>query len=207
MAERGKPGHIGGVEWVSAGREMFKGGRGVDRLPEDDDVDHDAEAVELVFLPDLVVLAELAALPVEDVAGPASCGEPPTDLRIGRRLHNLDELQARARAVNARLLHTERAGQGCVLANPVFERIAHPSVTRTGGELQPCALATLGSRPWPAPCAVTLCAVTGITNRSLRALMTGLLGAPYAMTQASYDLARLRRNGLITRRPTPIPTT
>ena len=26
---------------------------------------------------------------------------------------------------------------------------------------------------------VTLCAVTGITNRSLRALMTGLLGAPY----------------------------
>ena len=48
---------------------------------------------------------------------------------------------------------------------------------------------------------VTLCAVTGITNRSLRALMTGLLGAPYGMTQASYDLARLRRNGLITRRP------
>ena len=48
---------------------------------------------------------------------------------------------------------------------------------------------------------VTLCAVTGITNRSLRALMTGLLGAPYNMAQASYDLARLRRNGLITRRP------
>ena len=48
---------------------------------------------------------------------------------------------------------------------------------------------------------VTLCAVTGITNRSLRALMTGLLGVPYGMTQASYDPARLRRNGLITRRP------
>jgi hypothetical protein len=48
---------------------------------------------------------------------------------------------------------------------------------------------------------VTVCAVTGITNRSLRALMTGLLGAPYSMAQASYDLARLRRNGLITRRP------
>ena len=48
---------------------------------------------------------------------------------------------------------------------------------------------------------VTVCAVTGITNRSLRALMTGLLGTPYGMAQASYDLARLRRNGLITRRP------
>jgi len=48
---------------------------------------------------------------------------------------------------------------------------------------------------------VTLCAVTGITDKSLRALMTGLLGAPYTMTQASYDLARLRCNGLIIRRP------
>jgi hypothetical protein len=48
---------------------------------------------------------------------------------------------------------------------------------------------------------VTVCAVTGITNRSLRALMTGLTGTPYSMTQASYDLARLARNGLITRRP------
>ena len=46
-----------------------------------------------------------------------------------------------------------------------------------------------------------LCAVTGITNKSLRALMTGLLGAPYSMNQASYDLACLTRNGLITRIP------
>jgi len=44
-------------------------------------------------------------------------------------------------------------------------------------------------------------AVTGITNRSLRALMAGLLGTPYTMAQASYDLARLCRNQLITRRP------
>ncbi|MFR9804477.1 hypothetical protein ACL02T_19655 [Pseudonocardia sp. RS010] len=42
-------------------------------------------------------------------------------------------------------------------------------------------------------------AVTGITNQSLRALMTGLLGQPYPMSRASYDLTRLRRNGLITR--------
>ena len=47
----------------------------------------------------------------------------------------------------------------------------------------------------------TLCAVTGITNKSLRALMTGLLGVAYSTNQASYDLARLARNGLITRIP------
>ena len=42
-------------------------------------------------------------------------------------------------------------------------------------------------------------AVNGITNKSLRAWMTGLRGTPYTMTQASYDLARLRGNGLIER--------
>jgi hypothetical protein len=46
-----------------------------------------------------------------------------------------------------------------------------------------------------------LCAVTGITNKSLRALMTGLLGNPYGINQASYDLGRLARNGLIARVP------
>ena len=77
----------------------------------------------------------------------------PGDLGCQRRLRNLDELQARARAVNARLLQTERAGQGCVLANPVSSGSRTRPWTRTGGELQPCVLATLGSRPWPAPCA------------------------------------------------------
>ena len=47
----------------------------------------------------------------------------------------------------------------------------------------------------------TVCAVTGITDRSLRAVMTELLGAPRTMTRAGYGLARLRRDGLITRRP------
>ncbi len=42
-------------------------------------------------------------------------------------------------------------------------------------------------------------AVAGITNKSLRAWMTGLRGVPYSMTQACYDLARLRGNGLIQR--------
>jgi hypothetical protein len=42
-------------------------------------------------------------------------------------------------------------------------------------------------------------AVTGITNKSLRAWMTGLLGQPYSMNQASYDLGRLRANQFIER--------
>ena len=123
------------------------------------------------------------------------------DIGCQRRLHNLGELQARARAINARLLDTERAGQTCVLANPVFERIAHPSVTADGRRATAMRFGDSRVQALAGALAVTLCAVTGITNRSLRALMTGLLGTPYGMTQASYDLARLRRNGLITRRP------
>jgi hypothetical protein len=125
----------------------------------------------------------------------------PTDLRIGRRLHNLDELQAQARAINARLLQTERAGQGCVLANPVFERIAHPSVDADGRRATAMRFGDSRVQALAGALCQTTGAVTGITNRSLRALMTGLLGRPYSMPQASYDLARLRRNGLITRRP------
>ncbi len=125
----------------------------------------------------------------------------PTDLRIGRRLHNLGELQDAGRAINDRLLHTERAGQGCVLANPVFERIARPSVTADGRRATAMRFGDSRVQALAGALCVTVGAVTGITNKSLRALMTGLLGTPYSMAQASYDLARLARNGLITRRP------
>jgi len=56
----------------------------------------------------------------------------PCDLGCLRRLPHLPELQGKARAVNRRLLDTERVGQGCVLASPAFERIAHPTVTAEG---------------------------------------------------------------------------
>jgi len=44
-----------------------------------------------------------------------------------------------------------------------------------------------------------LLAATGITSKSLRALMTGLLHAPYNPGQMTYDLRRLRLAGLIRR--------
>jgi len=125
----------------------------------------------------------------------------PDDLGCLRRLHNLGLLQARARAINTRLLETERVGQGCVFDSPAFARISQPTLTQDGRRApglrfgDPRVMALAGAL------ASTLCAVTGITNKSLRALMTGLLGTAYTMNQASYDLARLTRNGLITRIP------
>ena len=123
----------------------------------------------------------------------------PDDLHCKRRLVHLDELQTKARDVNRRLLDTERVGQGCVLASPAFERVALPTLTADGRRApalrfgDPRAMALLGA----------LCVglnALGFTNRSLRAQVNHLLGVAYTVNQMSYDLARLRLNGLIERR-------
>jgi hypothetical protein len=121
------------------------------------------------------------------------------DLGCQRRLHNLDDLQAKARAINQRLLDHERVGQGCVLASPAFARIAQPSVTDAGRRAPALRFGDPRVQALAGALANGLLAVTELSNKRLRALMTGLLGGPYSRTQASYDLARLRDNGLITR--------
>jgi hypothetical protein len=123
----------------------------------------------------------------------------PRDLGCNARLPSLEALQAKARAANHRILEAERAGQGTVLASPAFERIAHPSADADGRRTpalrfgDPRVMALAGAL------CTTLLAASGITNKSLRALMTGLLHAPYTPGQMTYDLRRLRLAGLIRR--------
>ena len=125
----------------------------------------------------------------------------PKDLRCNRQLRNLPELQDKARAINARLLHTETAGQGTALVSPVIERITRPTLTGEDRKAPALRFGDLRVQALAGAIAAMLFTVTGITNRSLRALMTGLLHRPYSMNQASYDLSRLARNGLIERVP------
>jgi len=133
------------------------------------------------------------ALRIETVVNSAK------DLGCQRRLPNLTELQTKARAANTRLLDTERVGQGCVLASPAFERVALTSVTADGRRApalrfgDPRVMALLGAL------CLTLNAVLGFTNRSLRAQVSRLLGQDYGINQMSYDLGRLRLNALIER--------
>jgi hypothetical protein len=91
-------------------------------------------------------LKEGQALRIETVVN------SPTDLGCQRRLGNLDQLQAKARAANRRLLTIERVGQGGATQTATFERISQPSVEegqRTGA----LRFGILASWPWPAPCA------------------------------------------------------
>jgi hypothetical protein len=121
-----------------------------------------------------------------------------TDLGVKRRLVHLPELQTKARDVNRRLLDHEHVGQGCVLASPAFERIARPSLVdgRRAPALRfgdPRVQALAGAL------AITAHLIGGITNRSLRPQVEGLLGEPYSQARCSYDLTRLRLTGLIVR--------
>src|SRR6202034_4317831 len=119
----------------------------------------------------------------------------PRDIGCNARLPNLAELQDKARAAKPRILETERAGQGTVLASPAFERIAHPSVNADGRRTpalrsgDPRVMALAGAL------CNTLLTASGITNKSLRALMTGLLQTPHTPGKMTYDLSRLRLAG------------
>jgi hypothetical protein len=125
----------------------------------------------------------------------------PRDLGCNARLPNLDELQAKGRAANRRILEVERAGQGTILASPAFERVAHPSADAEGRRTpalrfgDPRVMALAGAL------CQTLLAATGFTNKNLRVLIAGLLGSAYTPGQMTYDLRRLRLNGLIRRLP------
>ena len=121
------------------------------------------------------------------------------DIGVLRRIEHLDELIAKARDVNRRLLDTIRVGQGCVLASPAIERVAQPTRTEDGRRApalrfgDPRVMALTGAL------CLSLFAVTGVTNKSLRALTARLLGTGYSPSQMTYDLRRLRLNGLIHR--------
>jgi hypothetical protein len=116
-------------------------------------------------------------------------------------LGNLPELQAKERAINAWLLHTEIAGQGTVLVSPVIERITRPTLTGEGRKAPALRFGDLRVQALAGALAAMLFTVTGITNRSLHALMAGPLHRTYSMNQAGYDQSRLARNGLIARVP------
>ena len=120
----------------------------------------------------------------------------PDDLRVQRRLKNLPELLEKALEANRRILHYQHAGQDCAIGPTLFERIQQPYVRegqRTGalrfGDLRVMALAG-------ALCHL-LNAMTGFTNRSLRARVAALLGQDFTARQMTYDLRRLRLHGLI----------
>src|SRR4030081_3559599 len=86
------------------------------------------------------------------------------------------------------------------VSTTLFERVALPSLeegqrTEALRFGDPRTMALVGAL------CITLNAVVGFTNRSLRAQVAGLLATRYTSSQMTYDLRRLRRKGLIRRQP------
>jgi hypothetical protein len=137
-------------------------------------------------------LKEGRALRIETVVN------APNDLGCQRRLRNLDELQAKARAANARLLAVQKAGQDCAISTSLFEHIAQPSV-QEGQRVSALRFGDPRVMALTGALCVLVHTVVGFTNRSLCAQVSALLDGPYTSTQTTYDLRRLRLKGLIRR--------
>ena len=137
-------------------------------------------------------LKEGRALRIETVVN------APGDLGCQRRLRNLDELQAKARAANARLLAVQKAGQDCAISTSLFEHVAQPSI-QEGQRVSALRFGDPRVMALTGALCVLVHTVVGFTNRSLCAQVSSLLDGPYTSTQTTYDLRRLRLKGLIRR--------
>ena len=125
------------------------------------------------------------------------------DFGIGRRVcpSNWSALRAVGEAANARLCDAQAADARPAPDVVTFDRVTRPSQTSDG-------LTAPGLR-FGDPRVMALLAaldgfghlIAGFTNRSLREQVAVLLGSAYSARQATYDLRRLRRKGLIRRLP------
>ena len=125
------------------------------------------------------------------------------DFGIGRRVcaKNWYALRAVGESANRRLCEAEAQDARPAPDVATFEKVTRPSTTQDGlyspglrfGD--PRVTAVLA-------CLVSFCHVlVGFTNRQLVELVSSLLNAPYTTRQATYDLRRLKRKGLIVRIP------
>jgi hypothetical protein len=128
----------------------------------------------------------------------------PRDFGLNKNLSNLDALRSIGHYVNARLLETQRVSHNCVLDQIALDRLQRPSLDEAG--LRAPALRFGDARVMALFQAVCRFAhlPEGFTNRDIRSHVAALLGLSldlYNASKMTYDLRRLRRKGLITRRP------
>lgn len=125
------------------------------------------------------------------------------DFGIGRRVcpTNWSALRAVGEAANARLCDAQAADARPAPDVVTFDQVTRPSQTSDG-------LTAPGLR-FGDPRVMALLAalvgfghlIAGFTNRGIRERMTVLLESDYSSRQATYDLRRLKRKGLIQRLP------
>jgi hypothetical protein len=125
----------------------------------------------------------------------------PGDFDVNKGLSNFAYLQQLGRRINRRLLDVERVSQNCGLSADSLTRVVRPTVTEDGCKAP--GLRFGDPRVLALFLALNLFVnlIAGFRNHDLRQAVGTLLATPYSSSQASYDLRRLMRKGLIHRRP------
>lgn len=128
----------------------------------------------------------------------------PKDFNVNKGLSNFGYLQQIGRQINRRLLEVERVSQNCGLSADGIQRVVQPTVDEDGQK----APGLRFGDPRVMALMLTLSLFThlidGFRNQDLRRAVIDLLGltsGDYTPQQATYDLRRLCRKGLLHRRP------
>jgi len=128
----------------------------------------------------------------------------PKDFNVNKGLSNFGYLQEIGRQINRRLLEVERVSHNCGLSADGIQRVVQPTVDKDGQK----APGLRFGDPRVMALMLTLSLFThlidGFRNQDLRRAVIDLLGSSkgdYTAQQATYDLRRLCRKGLLHRRP------
>src|SRR5213592_766388 len=126
----------------------------------------------------------------------------PGDFAVNKGIENLPSLKELGHQINQRLLEVERVSQNCGLSAGSIQRVVQPTVTKDGQR----APGLKFGDPRVMALMLVLCqfrsVIEGMRNRELRRQVASLLGVSveqYSSGQASYDLRRLVRKGLLCR--------
>lgn len=123
----------------------------------------------------------------------------PQDFGSKRGLMHFDALVALGRTLTQRLLEHEQVSQDCFVSLAEVRRLGQSTVDAHGqrasalrfGDERVMALMAVLAQWGHIP--------AGLSNRTVRQHVAALRGTPYSSAQMSYDLRRLRLNGLIQR--------
>jgi hypothetical protein len=127
----------------------------------------------------------------------------PKDFNVNKGLSNFGYLQQIGRQINRRLLEVERVSQSCGLSADGIQRVVQPTVNEDGQKAPGLRFGDPRVMALMLTLSLFTHLINGFRNQDLRRAVADLLGLPakaYTAQQATYDLRRLCRKGLVHRR-------
>ncbi len=128
----------------------------------------------------------------------------PRDFNVNKGISNFGYLQQIGRQINRRLLEVERVSQNCGLSADGIQRVVEPTVGEDGQKAPGLRFGDPRVMALMLTLSLFTHLINGFRNQDLRRAMAqqlGPSGQTYTSQQATYDLRRLCRKGLLHRRP------